>query len=493
MTENNRREETKKNPTILNPPDAPARKDHGPKRIPIYVFGLGIVLVALTLAVIFLPLGNRVTQLSDNQPPIESSQTSPLPPPPLDEAQPEKGVEELLNTWWQKQAQAEGENISVWGKEAYEAASFKATECDRLLRQRQHLAAHQNCTAAIAELNDLMSRKQEILINSIQSGETALIRGDADSAVLHFNIALAIDSNDDRAVAGAKRASKLPKVMQLLQEGNALEKDGNLDRAAKAYSEAVKIDSNFILAKEALTRVEGQRAEKRFQQAMSRALQAYSEKRLPVASKALEKAALIRPNHPDVSELRQQIEKDLLAHQLMVLRQDAVLHEQKERWTEALLACKKALSLDPNAAFALSCAEEATTRIELDKRLKRFLDNPERLFEDGPLDEAKNLLTQAKSQPVLGPRLTSQIKDLSSLIAEAETKVEVVIVSDNLTEVTIFHVGRLGRFLEKRLILRTGNYIATGSRDGYRDVRQTLKVRPSPAPVHFNLRCEEPI
>ena len=67
---------------------------------------------------------------------------------------------------------------------------------------------------------------------------------------------------------------------------------------------------------------------------------------------------------------------------------------------------------------------------------------------------------------------------LAGLVAEAEAQVEVLIKSDGLTEISIYHVGRLGQFLEKRLVLRTGDYTATGSRNGYRDTRQTFKVRP---------------
>jgi hypothetical protein len=66
-------------------------------------------------------------------------------------------------------------------------------------------------------------------------------------------------------------------------------------------------------------------------------------------------------------------------------------------------------------------------------------------------------------------------------------------MSDGLTDVVIYHVGRLGLFQEKQLVLRTGNYTATGSRNGFRDVRQTLKVRPGSGKMVFTLRCEEPI
>jgi hypothetical protein len=106
---------------------------------------------------------------------------------------------------------------------------------------------------------------------------------------------------------------------------------------------------------------------------------------------------------------------------------------------------------------------------------------------------ARQLLTFAISVEPRGARLAGQIERLGALIAEAEVDVEVVIKSDGLTEVSIYHVGRLGSFLEKRLVLRTGDYTATGSRHGYRDTRQIFKVRPGSGTLVFTLLCEEPI
>ena len=67
--------------------------------------------------------------------------------------------------------------------------------------------------------------------------------------------------------------------------------------------------------------------------------------------------------------------------------------------------------------------------------------------------------------------------------------VSVTLRSDNRTEVTLSSVGRLGTFAEKELHLRPGAYTIVGSRDGCRDVRASILVRPDMQPVE--IRCEE--
>jgi hypothetical protein len=50
-------------------------------------------------------------------------------------------------------------------------------------------------------------------------------------------------------------------------------------------------------------------------------------------------------------------------------------------------------------------------------------------------------------------------------------------------------VGKLGRFSARDLSLRPGTYILVGSRDGYRDERLEVDVKPSPEPIRITLIC----
>ena len=83
--------------------------------------------------------------------------------------------------------------------------------------------------------------------------------------------------------------------------------------------------------------------------------------------------------------------------------------------------------------------------------------------------------------------------DLDRLLQVAAKPVPVQLESDNLTEVTVFKVGRLGAFSSRTLELRPGAYIAVGSRPGYRDVRRNFRVGPGAEEAPVVVRCEEAI
>ncbi len=79
------------------------------------------------------------------------------------------------------------------------------------------------------------------------------------------------------------------------------------------------------------------------------------------------------------------------------------------------------------------------------------------------------------------------------MIARAETPIEVVLESDELTEVTVYRVGELGRFRRRALELLPGTYVVVGRRSGYRDVRLELVVDGGGAEPALTVRCEEKI
>jgi hypothetical protein len=93
----------------------------------------------------------------------------------------------------------------------------------------------------------------------------------------------------------------------------------------------------------------------------------------------------------------------------------------------------------------------------------------------------------------LAPSLTDKRDELSRLLKRAATPLQVQLVSDNATDVSVYKVGKLGSFETHELSLRPGKYVAVGSRPGYRDVRLEFLVGPEQEAKPIVIRCEEAI
>jgi hypothetical protein len=151
------------------------------------------------------------------------------------------------------------------------------------------------------------------------------------------------------------------------------------------------------------------------------------------------------------------------------------------------------LTIDANLADARQGQERARSRLDLDQRLRRELGNADHFNDDAAYAKAKTLLETARGIAAPGPVLQRQVAELDGLLQLATQPIPVRLESDNLTQVTVFKVGRLGAFSNRTLELRPGAYVAVGSRPGYRDVRRPFRVAPGGEATPVVVRCEEPI
>ena len=75
--------------------------------------------------------------------------------------------------------------------------------------------------------------------------------------------------------------------------------------------------------------------------------------------------------------------------------------------------------------------------------------------------------------------MPDNIRLLDEIYEVMITPVELMVISDNRTYISILRTSDLGMLDTRSIMLKPGNYIITGSREGYRDVRIDLQVRPN--------------
>jgi eukaryotic-like serine/threonine-protein kinase len=165
--------------------------------------------------------------------------------------------------------------------------------------------------------------------------------------------------------------------------------------------------------------------------------------------------------------------------------------EELEDWGAALAEYEAALAVDPHVRFALEGKERTSGRVALADGLDFHARNAHRLSTEGIAREAEALLERARGVEAPGPHLRAQVAALEKPLADARTPVAVIIESDGLTEVAVSRIGRLGTFKHRTVDLRPGEYTATGSRRGYRDVRRRFTVSSDAATPTVVVRCEE--
>jgi len=379
--------------------------------------------------------------------------------------------------------------VGQWGQDAFDGAKALATRGDEQFVAEsfeESLASYQAAGDALA---DLISTGESLLADTLTAGAAALDARDQDAASAAFRKALTIDPENAEARNGLARTELLPVIIDLMREAKNHELAGDYRAALNTYEKVQQLDSGTQGLTAALEVARSGVQDMRFREHLSNGFKAMDAERFEEARTAFNLALKLRPGDPVARGGLEQVaeRKDLAS--IRELRASAEGFESAEQWRKAIEDYEQVLALDSNIQFAKSGQTRAQTQERTNITLGNIIASPDKLSSKTLFGQAQDILKSAEGLEPRGPKLTSQIDRVRDLLATYGTPVAVTFKSDNRTEVTLSTIGRLGTFSEKQLSLRPGAYTVIGSRDGCRDVRESILVRPDMKPVE--IRCKE--
>jgi tetratricopeptide (TPR) repeat protein len=339
----------------------------------------------------------------------------------------------------------------------------------------------------------LIARADTTLDAALAAGEAAFTAGDAAGAIAQYDVVLTIDPAHETAAAARARAERLPEVLELVQRGNVAAARGEHEDALAAYRQALGIDAAWPAANAGVAEVNTQLRDAEFERLLSAGLGALGAEEYTEAQDAFRAALALRPNARAALDGLSQAEEGAKLDAIALAEARGLAFERRELWEQAIELYRSVLESNGTLLFAQTGLERAQARAGLDAKLVNLIDNPTLLFGDSVLADARTLLESAAAETEKGPRLSAQIEKLGELVELASKPISVRLESDQVTSVTLYRVGALGAFVAKDLELRPGTYTVIGSRDGYRDVRQTFTVRPGRNLPPISVVCVEPI
>jgi hypothetical protein len=204
-------------------------------------------------------------------------------------------------------------------------------------------------------------------------------------------------------------------------------------------------------------------------------------------------ARALKPESREPADGLLQVDQGIKLGAIASLERQAHSLESGEQWAAAGSTYEEILKIDANLEFAKEGLSRSRGMEELHKRLSGYIEDPDVLSSPSTMQAATTLVVDITRMPEIGPRLADKRDELTRLLKRAATPLTVQLVSDNLTNVSIYRVGKLGVFASRDLKLRPGTYVAVGSRPGYRDVRLEFRVAPEIEMQPIIVRCEEQI
>lgn len=456
-----------------------------------------VISILLALAIIFiLPL---LIKPAETPPVIIEPQDIQRPSvreAPFQDAQLSKArraAQDTLSQILEKQNFLEKKNIRLWSEPAFQAALDQAADGDSLYRQREFLGAQTAYQEALSQLTALEKHIPDELAQSLANGQLAMTEGDASGARQHYELALAIDPSNSEAKTGIDRTATLDEVVILLSQANGALEQQQLEQSQAIFREALTLDPLHPMAISGVEETSRLIKERDFNNAMSRGYSSLDSQQFNTASKIFNEALKLYPGHKGaLSGLAQANNAAAQRTTQSQLAQGTAL-ESKEQWHKAKDIYTRILARDSSVIDAKMGQIRSSARADLSDGIQTILSKPLRLASTSVYQHGQQLLADARGIRSPGPKLREQINQLDQLLRNALMPVTIELQSDNRTAVTLFKVGELGQFDQKHLSLTPGNYVAQGSRPGYRDVRVEFQVTSKGLSNPVIVTCKEPV
>ena len=458
------------------------------------VLSLGLV-VAVIAAFVWLPAlinGERAQPTEAAAPTPVATPTRPVLSPEQ-QATLQKQAEELLAGLLTLQDRLTSLNAEKWAAEDWQRYQELSEAGDNAFLANDFTAAVANYSDARSLGDGIVARAAAAVERSFNAGEAALVAGNSELAIEQYDLVLTIDPSHAQAVAQRARAEQLPAVLALVQRADGERARGELDAALASYREALALDPSWAPASAAIEDIHREQRDAELEHLLSEAFGLLGDGNFADAQLRFKSALAMRPGSHEAQQGLEQAEQGAKLDQIALAEARGLAFERRELWDQAIALYRSVLESDATLLFAQTGLERAEARAGLDAKLTNLIENPALLLTEDVRADARKLVDAAAAEPARGPRIDGQVKQLGELIALASQPIPVRLMSDQLTTVTLYRVGSLGVFTSRDVELRPGTYTAVGSRDGYRDVRQTFTVRPGGNLPPISVVCVEPI
>ncbi|MGH1538351.1 MAG: tetratricopeptide repeat protein [Gammaproteobacteria bacterium] len=402
-------------------------------------------------------------------------------------------AEELLLKIIEKQDLLESKAIKIWASEEYNIALTLGANGDELFRKKEYQQAIEEYNNAIKVLNDLEKNISPTLNKHLEKGELALTQAEQDTAIFHFTLAKSIEVENVQAINGLQRAQTIKNLYELLDQGGKFEAVNRFSDAQASYLKATELDPLSVEAKKALIRVSNRLSQNEFNRLINQGYTALKVRQFSDARVAFKAAEKLFPNSDKPKQGLASISQVMRSEKLAALTAEAEYFETSQDWDNAVISYQQILTLSPKSLAAQQGIDRNHQRAQALKKLNEYTSDQLRLGSEQVANEAEQLIQDIASLSNPGSKIELAVIELKKLLRLAKQPISLVLQSDNQTDISIFKVGKFGKFKQRDIELKIGKYTIVGSRTGFRDTRKILTVTADMPNKTISIRCDEPI
>lgn len=201
----------------------------------------------------------------------------------------------------------------------------------------------------------------------------------------------------------------------------------------------------------------------------------------------LDEVLQLNPDSVAAKDLQEFVTRQLELQHQQDLGKRFVAAVRNEHWNDAIEIAK---NLKTRNSEVLEQIQRSETLITAEQLADRLLANPQRLSRPSTQNEVSRLRNLTDNIDT-GERIGKKLERLYEMSLLWTTPVLINLSSDGYTNVILRPGRNLGRFRSQKVQLMPGEYELIGRRDGFREVRRSLRLDPNAEPRNIEIKASE--
>jgi len=332
----------------------------------------------------------------------------------------------------------------------------------------QYANAKNAIDTLITTAEKTITDSQSAFEQAMQQAQSAYENNDYPNARLAIDTALLLDSSSEQAPTLASQIELIPQIADLNEAIRVAKIENNAAKELKLIQQLLAIAPEREAMQQRANILRTQLANAQFNQHISHAYRAIDNRQAAEAKKALALAQKVYPSRSEVADAKNKVASLESQLRFETHSEKALVAEKADDWITAKQQLELALKEKPADKTLSNKLADADRIVSLMKTFKRLLATPYRLANKQVKTEADISLIQSQSYTSKSPSLANMTRQLESTIKAVNTPVNVTVLSDGNTNISVRGVGIVGTTTSKMIELKPGPYTFEGKRKGYK-------------------------
>ncbi len=379
-------------------------------------------------------------------------------------------------------------------QEAYDNAFDAASAGKQFLTEGSFTASKTKLTEATDKLQELADSISNYIRQNAALGHRYIAQGQGAKAIEAFTNLLSIDPQNEDAILQIERAKTADDVFNLVNEGEAQERNEAFEEALVAYQQAFEKDPKSAKAQNGVSRVRRKIENRDFSKYLAIAQNAEKSYRFDEAIENFQLALAVFPDRKELADSIAKARSDKRQSDITTLITRAYALESENRdWNGARAIYQQLIDMEPNLQEAKDGLLRTGKVIRSILRYEKYLEIAAIEAKRLQYQLARQSWDQAMQSKPDYLELTDEAKRLQQHLITQSRPVQVLFISDMATWVSVQGptAKKPTKLKESTMNLLPGDYRIIGRKKGYEDIQYRLQIRGGVAQSPLTVICDE--